>query len=393
MKIGIDARSILNPEKNSAIGVGHYTFQLISNLLKIDQRNQYFLFFDYMVRKKDVKKFSKPNVTIKYFPWSDYKKYLPGAYGEILGLATLSGKDLDVLHCTSPDMRAPLGYRGKIVCTFQDLAVYKHPELFSRGKKMKARYNRKTMVTRANKLLAVSDNTKNDLQELFNVSPEKITVVKNGVDQRFFEEVPRSREEIKKELSEKFKIEKDYILFVGTLEPIKNVTRLIQAFGIFKENTKRKGLKHDYQLVLGGKRGWLAGEYLQIAKDLGLEDDIKFLGYIEGDDLRKLYKNAKLFVMPSLYEGFGMTVLEAMACGVPSVISNTNALKEIAGDAVAYVDPIDTEKIADKIQSLIENEEDKSEMKQKGIAQAHKFSWENCAMETLALYEESAREK
>ncbi len=393
MRIGIDARSILNPEKNPAIGVGHYTYQLIRNLLKMDQRNSYFLFFDYRVREKDVKKFSKPNVTIKFFPWSDYKKYLPGAYSEILGLATLSGHELDVLHCASPDARVPLGYREKVVCTFQDLSVYKYPKHYPRGKLIKAKYNRKAMAARADRLIAVSDNTKQDLKELFQIDDEKISVINNGVDERFFSEVPESRDEIKKELADKFHIEKDYVLFIGTLEPIKNLTRLIHAFKIFKENAKRKGQRHDYQLVIGGKRGWLAKEYLQIAKDFGLEDDVKFLGYVEGDDLKKLFKNAKLFIMPSLYEGFGMTVLEAMASGTPSIISDIFPLKQIARDAVEYIDPYGTEEIAEKIEQLIENQERKNELKIKGIERAKEFSWKKCAQETLDVYKQVANKE
>lgn len=393
MKIGIDARSILNPEKNPAIGVGHYTYQLIKSLLKIDQRNQYHLFFDYRVREKDIQKFTKPNVKISYFPWSDYKKYLPGAYSEILGLATLGGKDFDILHCTSPDARVPLGYRGKVVCTIQDLAVYKFPKLFPKGKRIKAKYNRKAMAGRADKVIAVSNNTKNDVENIFGVQEEKIVVINNGVDERFFCEVPDSHTDLRRELADKFKINKDYILFVGTLEPVKNITRLIQAFKIFKQNATRKGKRHDYQLVIGGKRGWLAGEYVQIAKDTGLEDDIKFLGYVEGDDLRKLYKNARLFMMPSLYEGFGMTVLEAMASGTPSIISDIYPLKRIARDAVEYIDPNGSEEIAKKIEDLIEDEERKNELIKKGIERAKEFSWDGCANETLKVYEELVDKK
>ncbi|MEA2007328.1 MAG: glycosyltransferase family 1 protein [Patescibacteria group bacterium] len=386
MRIGIDARSILNPEKNPAIGVGHYTFQLIRHLLKLDQRNQYEIFFDYRVRQKDIKKFSKPNVKIKYFPWSDYKKYLPGAYSEILGLATLTGKDFDVLHITSPDARVPLGYRGKVVCTFQDLAVFKFPKYFSQGRRFKAQYNRKAMATRADKLIAVSDNTKNDLIDLFNVPEEKISVIHNAADKRFLQEMKIDKDQLKDDLCDRFRIERDYVLFVGTLEPIKNITRLIQAFKLFKDSNKKTGNPRNYQLVLAGKKGWLAKEYFQIAKDFGLEKDIKFLGYVEGEDLKKLMKGAKLFVMPSLYEGFGMTVLEALSCKTPSIISDIDPLRKIAGKSVVYIDSHDIEDIAKKIGSLIEDHERKSQLARDGFLRAKNFSWEKCARETLEIY-------
>lgn len=113
MRIGIDARSILNPEKGEAIGVGHYTYQLIRHLLKNDTENEYVIFFDFRVREKDIKKFTRPNVKIKFYPFSDYKKYLPGAYSEILGMATLQKENLDVLHTMSACDRIPATYREK----------------------------------------------------------------------------------------------------------------------------------------------------------------------------------------------------------------------------------------------------------------------------------------
>ena len=117
MRIGIDARSILNPEKGEAIGVGHYTYQLIRHLLKNDTENEYVIFFDFRVREKDIKKFTRPNVKIKFYPFSDYKKYLPGAYSEILGMATLQKENLDVLHTMSACDRIPATYSGKTIVT------------------------------------------------------------------------------------------------------------------------------------------------------------------------------------------------------------------------------------------------------------------------------------
>ncbi|MFO7806967.1 MAG: glycosyltransferase family 1 protein [Candidatus Moraniibacteriota bacterium] len=381
MKIGIDARSILNPEKTPEIGVGHYTYQLVRNLLKIDKKNQYTLFFDYRVRDKDVKKFSQKNVNIHYFPWSDYKKYLPGAYSEILGLATLGKEDLDVLHTATPDARIPLGYRGKVICTFQDLGVYKQPDLFPKAKRIKAKYNRQAMAKRADKIIAVSDSTRKDLKSFLQVDNEKIEVIKNGVDKRFFEEVKNN-----KSLEDKFGINRDYILFVGTIEPSKNITRLMQSFRLLKENLKKEGKKHDYQLAIAGKRGWLADKYTQIAKDLGIEEDIKFLGYVEGEDLRTLFSRTKLFVMPSLYEGFGMTVLEAMASKAPCLVSNLEPLREIADGGAEFVDPYDIDALAIKMKELINDKHKNKRSAEKGQSIAKQFSWDKCARETLKIY-------
>jgi len=392
MRIGIDARQILNPQKNPSIGVGHYTYQLIRNLLKIDNQNQYTLFFDYRVREKDVKKFSRPNVKIKYFPWSDYKKYLPGAYSEILGLATLSRNNLDVLHVTSPDSRVPLGYRGKVVCTFQDLAVYKYPKLFLKPKRIKASYNRRAMAKRADKIIAVSQNTKRDILENFGETyKEKIKVIYNGVDERFFERPQKEEgQRIFENLKNKFKFKNDFILFVGTLEPIKNITRLLEAYRILKDSLAAKE-KSAPQLLMVGKRGWLAAEYLQISKDLNIEDDVKFLGYVEGEELKELLGRANYFVMPSLYEGFGMSVVEAMAMGTPCLVSKIETLEEIADGAVEFFDPFDIEEMATKMEELLKDEEKRNKLSQKGKERARKFSWEKCAKETLEVYQEVAK--
>jgi glycosyltransferase involved in cell wall biosynthesis len=217
--------------------------------------------------------------------------------------------------------------------------------------------------------------------EIFGISSRKIFVVRNGLDSRFFRENKEDHLTIEKELKEKFKVGKKYILFVGTLEPIKNITRLLQAFQLFWQK------RSDYQLVLVGKRGWLAGQYLQIAKDLGIVNQVKFLGYLEGEDLKKLLSQAGLFVMPSLYEGFGMSVLEAMASGAPCVISDLESLREIAEDAAEYFNPYDTEEMAEKMKLLLENEERRKELIVKGKKQARKFSWEKCARETLVVYQ------
>jgi glycosyltransferase involved in cell wall biosynthesis len=392
MRIGIDARWILNPEKNPSIGIGHYTYQLIRHLLEIDKENQYVLFFDYRVRDKDVEKFSKPNVNIKYFPWSDYKKYLPGAYSEILGLATISKNNLDVFHITSPDARVPIGYHGKVICTFQDLAVFKFPKLFPELKKIKAKYNRQAMAKRADKIIAVSESMKKDIEEIFNESDKKISVVKNGLDERFFVDRGMVKEDNWNDKKRKFKIENKYILFIGTLEPIKNITRLLHAFRSFREMLKKEKGSSDYQLVLGGKKGWLGEEYQQIACDLGIDKDVIFTGYVEGDDMRDLLSHCEFFVMPSLYEGFGTTVLEAMASKAPILISDLPTLREIAGKDAVYCNPVDVFDIANKMKYMALQSPDKEEI-ERNYNKAKNFSWSKCAKETLDIYREFSEEK
>ncbi len=382
MKIGIDARTILNPEKGDAIGVGHYTYQLIRHLLEIDKENEYVLFFDFRVREKDVKKFSQPNVKIRFYPFSDYKKYLPGIYNEILGSAILSKEKLDLIHTTSHTSRIPVSYRGKTIVTIHDVAVYKLNDVFPSLFQAKNKALISLMVSKAEKVIAVSQSIKNDLQSILKCPEEKIQVIYSGFDKRMFENPEIGRQKV----LDKYSIKDKYALFLGTLEPVKNITRLLEAFKIFKERNKKDKIAGDYKLVLAGKRGWLAKEYRQIAKDLGLAKDIIFTGYVIGDDLVPLFHNADFFVMPSLYEGFGTTVLEAFATGTPAIVSNVSSIPEIAGDAAELVNPIDVQNIAQAMTKFSRSEELKQTYREKGFRQLEKFNWEKCARETLEIY-------
>jgi glycosyltransferase involved in cell wall biosynthesis len=382
MRIGIDARTILNPEKGDAIGVGHYTYQLVRHLLEIDHENEYVIFFDFRVREKDVKKFAKPNVKIKFYPFSDYKKYLPGAYSELLGTATLSKEKLDILHSASPTSRIPVGYRGKCVVTFHDLGIYENPQCYPTMKGTRDKTIYKLMAGKADKIIAVSQSNKKALEKYLSVDEKKIEVIMSGLDKRFFDDPKIDIEKIKG----KFGITKKYILFLGTLEPIKNITRLLEAFAKFKTEQKNQFKKCDYQLVLAGKRGWLSDQYQVLIKDLGLSKDVVMTGYVIGDEVVPLFKGAEFFVMPSLYEGFGMTVLEAFATGTPAILSQVASLPEIAGNAAYFINPIDTEEIAEAMKKFSENEELRKEYCERGFIQAKKYDWEKCARETLEVY-------
>lgn len=394
MKIGIDARTILNPQKGEAIGVGHYTYQLIRHLLKVDDKNEYVLFFDFKVREKDIRKFTKPNVTIRFYPFSDYKKYLPGAYNEILTAATLRKEKLDILHSTSPSSRIPISYGGKTVVTFHDMAIYKIPHCFPMAARSKEKFSYNLMSKKADKIIAVSESIKKDIEEVFGVG-NKTKVIYSGLDKRFFDTPEPGSERV----LGKFGIKKKYVLFLGTVEPSKNITRFLQAFAAFKrknleeKSAEKRKKEFDYQLVIAGKRGWLAKEYPQIVKDFGLKKDVIFTGYVIGDELVPLLKGAEFFVLPSLYEGFGMTVLEAFATGAPAIVSKVSSLIEVAGDAAYFINPIDVDGIAEAMNKFSKDESLKNEYRQKGLAQAKKFDWDKVARETIEVYNQVVSSK
>lgn len=240
------------------------------------------------------------------------------------------------------------------------------------------------MTSKADKIIAVSQSIKNDIVKNFKHTEEKTEVVHSGFDSRLFEEYESVDGE---KILGKYGIKDRYILFLGTLEPVKNIVRLLEAFRIFKDNLKKEKINYDYKLVMAGKRGWLAKEYKQIAKDLGIHKNVIFTGYVIGDELVPLFRNAEFFVLPSLYEGFGSTILEAFATDTPVLASDVSSIPEIAGDAAVLVNPIDTQQIADNMMKLAKDEKLRNELRMKGREQLKKFNWEKCARETLAVYE------
>jgi glycosyltransferase involved in cell wall biosynthesis len=182
---------------------------------------------------------------------------------------------------------------------------------------------------------------------------------------------------------ERFGIFRNFILFVGSLEPRKNLKTLLQAYARYRQRYSSEEL-----LVVAGGKGWLNDDLSQVVAEFGITDCVKFLGYIEEADLRVLYSAAKLFVYPSIYEGFGLPPLEAMACGAPVITSNTSALPEVVGDAATVIDPHDSEELCQAMRMVLGNGSRRSKMRQQGLERAKRFSWERAARETLAVYRE-----
>ena len=376
MRIGIDARTILDPAKGERAGVGHYTFYLIKNLIRIDKDVKFVLFFNRNF--KETAQFEAPNTKIERFPARGYKKWLPGAYSHMVIARVLAEERLDVFH--SPASTIPLGYKGPSVVTIHDLAIYINQSWFPRQG-----FSTKIVVPKslkkAQKIIAVSESTKNDIIDILKVPSEKIEVVYNGV-----RPIRKVREE---DIKEKFGISEDFILFIGTIEPRKNLIGLIKAFNNLRGSEAFK--KH--QLVIAGKKGWFFDDVYEAVRDLGLTKKVVFTGYVSSDDKVRLLRGARLFVFPSLYEGFGLSILEAMREGTPVITSNVSAMPEVAGSAAELVDPSRLESIAAAIKKVISDKVLRNEMIKKGQTQEEMFSWDKCARETLKVYKSINRKK
>jgi glycosyltransferase involved in cell wall biosynthesis len=232
---------------------------------------------------------------------------------------------------------------------------------------------------RADHVIAISECTRRDLIAAYDLPPQKITVVHEAADARFQPQSP----EMVGLVRARYGLPPRYILFVGTIEPRKNLTRLLTAF----ESLGAQGLTDG--LVIVGKRGWLYGDFFARLERSPARDAVLFPGYVPDEDLPAIYAGAQALVFPSLYEGFGLPVLEAMACGTVVVASNASSIPEVGGDAVLYFEPTDGEAMAASVRRALSEPDLAADLRGRGLARANRYSWERAARETQAVYEQT----
>jgi glycosyltransferase involved in cell wall biosynthesis len=282
-------------------------------------------------------------------------------------------KRLDLLHM--PANVIPLTSPCPTIATILDTTVFRYPSYFPRWQRTYHQIFVPLTARRARKVLTISEHSKQDIVDRFGIQPGKVVVTYLAALPAF-KVVPAeaAREEVgRRGLG-------DFILTVGTLEPRKNMIGLLRAFALLRKQG------HACQLVHAGSRGWMFDAVLDEVARLGLSASVHFLGRVALEELVVLYNAAMVAVYPSFYEGFGLPVLEAMACGCPIITSDRSSLPEIAGDAAVIVDPEDTMGIALAIKRLIEDKAFANEMRRRGLERAGEFSWERCAQQTLAVY-------
>ncbi len=284
----------------------------------------------------------------------------------------LRREGIDLFHSTN--YMLPLFLRKiAVVSTIHDLIPIKFPHFTPRAKK--TRYNRLFRqlliycARRSDRVITVSYHTRDDLSKEMGLPEEKITVVYNGIDSKYY---PRD------------KVRHDpFILYVGRFDPYKNVVGLIRSFNLF---CRDRG--DNPRMILAGHLDPRYPEAIETVKELGLESRITFLDGAAEEELIQLYNDARILILPSLYEGFGLPPLEAMACGTPVIVSDRGSLPEIVGEAGLIIDPDREDSIAGAIEKLWDSETLRSEFREKGLLRAKEFSWEKTARETLRVYEE-----
>jgi glycosyltransferase involved in cell wall biosynthesis len=363
MRIGIDARLVHYRQA----GISQYTLRLLDELAQIAPDDEFVVF---QSRKDGRVLVDQPNFQ-RYPLWTPPHHRLE----QWLLPLELAAVDLDVLH--SPDFIPPFRRNCKSVITIHDLNFLLYPHFLT---PQSASYYGQIdqAVRKCDHIIAVSESTKRDVVRLTGAREDKITVVYEAAHPIFR---PIDDHAALAAVKERLGINRDYLLFVSTIEPRKNVPTLLLAF---------KRLLDSYHspvnLVLAGEKGWLFKEVFALVEKLELQGRVQFLGRVSPDDLLGLYNAAKLLVHPAFYEGFGLPPLEAMACGTPVVVSNTSALPEIVGDAALLVDPTDVDGMAVAIWRVLCDESLQRQMREKGLRRARRFSWKKAALETLNIY-------
>ncbi|MDR3710541.1 MAG: glycosyltransferase family 1 protein [Capsulimonadaceae bacterium] len=371
MKIGIDARLVAG--RNT--GDRTYWRGLLTGLSQTPSDHEFYLY----VRRDPAPEEQLP--LDERFHW----RVIPAANERLWSLTAFpfaAGKDrVDVAHVqytVPPLMRAP------VVTTIADISFKILPQLFPAKDAFLLGRSIPSSIRRAAAVIGVSESTRNDILTYYpGTPPEKVHAIYNGIESRY-----RPRTVIEQDLDRdvakvRYTLDKPFVLCVGLLQPRKNVPLLLRAF---TRARNAAGLPHV--LAVAGRRGWLAKETENAIAEAG--DAVVFLGYVPDDDLPSLYGTADALAFPSLYEGFGLPVAEAMACGCPVICGNTSSLPEVAGDAAILVSPTDEGAWTQALTRLLTSPELRRSLGARGIEQARRFSWRTAAEQTLAVYEAAA---
>jgi glycosyltransferase involved in cell wall biosynthesis len=374
IRIGIDISRTIE----ESTGVGYYAKNLVHALAKVDSGNDYLLygiFYDCYPKgwkKAVVPKSSNFKLHQKDSPswfvrrrWMNFRHSKENLLGEV-----------DIVHSTAFTM--PLVSKPKTVVTIHDLSIFIYPQHHTEANYQFVTRNVHQAARRANFIIAVSESSKREVMRFLHMPEEKIGVVYEAAGDIFHQKCPSDTVAM---IKNKYKINKRYFLSVGSLEPRKNLGRALVAFKALIEMKKA-----DYQFVIAGGKGWKNEAFYNLIRKLDIDEHLVFTGYVPEEDLPALYQGADVFVYPSLYEGFGLPVIEAMASGVPVITSNTSSLPEVAGDAALLVRPTEVFEIYEAMEALATRPELREELRDKGKNQSNLFSWEKTAYKTLEVY-------
>ena len=355
-------------------GVGTYTLQLLRAMLESAPPD--WTFYAYSNRS-----LAGLQSDIERAVLAPHGRFAPSRWLWVqLRLAALARREeCTVMHC--PNGMGPLWSTTPLVLTIHDLSLIRYPEYHPR-RRIPSRTLLPRLARRAAAVIAVSEFTRGEILRVLGLPGDKVHTVHAAAAECFQPVTDPARMAA---VRDKYGLPPRFVLYVGAVEPRKNLHRLLRAF----RDVRQREFPH--QLILAGPPGWMMDDFAHERSRLGLDGVVRLLGYVPADDMPALYSLAELFVYPSLYEGFGLPTLEAMACGTPVLSSNGSALAEVCGDSSRLVDPENEEELAEAMAILLGDADLRADLSRKGLQRARDFSWRRAAKETMAVYARAAK--
>jgi len=370
--VGLNAHLLSLSQSYRGAGINQYIYNLLRFLPAVDGDGSYIAFLG-------EKKAQFPGIRLHFTSLPTVNPVVRIFWEQTFQPWALWKEKVELLHSLA--FVGPLVSPCPFLVTVYDLSFLLFPEGFRLWNRLYLLIFTRLSVKRASRVIAISENTKKDLVKVWGVEENKIRVTYCGCDETLkplpLQDVENFRR--RRGLPERF------VFFLGTIEPRKNLVRLLEAF--------RKIKKGQVKLVLAGGLGWKYEPVMAAIENFGLREDVVLTGFIPQEEKVYWYNAAEIFVYPSLYEGFGLPPLEAMACGTPVVASRAASLPEVVGDGGILVDPTDTEAIAEALSRLLSDPRERERLREKGLQRAKKFSWEQMARETVKIYREALAER
>lgn len=376
LKILIDAQPLIG----QLTGIGNYVKGLTEGLSSLPKNTYSYelVAFDFMSKSSQASttntlKFRK----IRYLPVQLFNRLL--RYGLMPPLDLFFGKKI---YFFANFVRWPLLFSKSIVVIY-DLAYLHHPEYLAESNRRFMSSRVPDSIRKADHVVAISENTRQELMKAYNIPKNQTSIVYPAINHSHYKPQPK---QIVTKVHEKLSIKPNYLLFVGTLEPRKNIVGLIEAFVALPNDIKAK-----HQLVIVGGRGW-KDKTIANSLEQHEQENINYVGYVSDEDMPAVYSGAALFVYPTYYEGFGMPVLESMACGAPVLCAKNSSLPEVLGSAGVYFDASNTKELTKKMKTLLNNKAKLNELSKKGLERAANFSWQKSAAQLQEVFEKVSKQ-
>jgi glycosyltransferase involved in cell wall biosynthesis len=367
--VGLNAHLLSLTLNYRGAGINSYIYHLLRCLEQADSGQRYSVFLS-------ERRFASQRLALHYSRWPTYRPVVRILWEQLVLPLVLRQTGVDLLHALA--FAGPLATTCPFVVTIYDLSFLRYPEAFRPWNRCYLSRFTAISARRARRIIAISESTKRDVVDLLGVPADRVDVVYCGTDESFRLLPAAAVDHFRRERA----LPERFILFLGTLEPRKNVQALVRAYG--RWHAADPSIP---KLVVGGGKGWYYDQIFTAVEALGLAGEVIFPGYIGQEELPLWYNAADLFVYPSRFEGFGLPVLEAMACGTPVVTSNVSSLPEVAGDAALLVPPDDEAQLIEAMRRALGDMALRQEMRAKGQAHAATFTWERTARQTAAAYE------